>query len=89
MHEIIRNKTLFGILRILIIPIIESGTITSNKKWCSIFPINPISRSVMKNVETRIEICFLFRLIFVIYKNPPMAGSIPNIGNNGIIDKVS
>ena len=43
----------------------------------------------MKNVETRIEICFLFRLIFVIYKNQPIAGSIPNIGNNGIIDKVS
>ena len=32
MHEIIRNKTLFGILRILVIPITESGTITSNKK---------------------------------------------------------
>ena len=84
--EIIRNKTLFGILRILVIPITVSGNITSNKKWCSRVPNNPISKNVMKKVESRINICFLLRLIFVMYKNPPIAGRIPNIGNNGFID---
>ena len=73
----------------MIIPIAESGSITSNKKWYSRFPNNPISKNVIKNVETRMDTCFLLRLIFVIYKNPPIAGRIPNIGNNGIIDKVS
>ena len=88
-HEMRRNKTLFGILWILVIPITERGIITNNMKWYSRVPNNPISKNVMKNVETRMDTCFLLRLNFVIYKNPPIAGRIPNIGNNGIIDKVS
>ena len=89
MHEIIRNKTLFGILWILVIPITASGTIASNKKWCSRVPNNPISKNVVKKVKSKIDRCFLFRSIFVMYKNPPIAGIIPNNGRRGNMDKVS
>ena len=46
-------------------------------------------KNVKKNVDNKIEACFLLKLIFVIYKNPPITGRIPSIGNSGMIDKVS
>ena len=73
----------------MIIPIVTSGTITNNMKWYSIFPNIPMIKNVKKNVDNKIEACFLLKLIFVIYKNPPITGRIPSIGNSGMIDKVS
>ena len=58
-------------------------------KWYSISPKTKINKKKIKRAEIIIKNCNFVSRTFVIYRNPPNTGIIPNIGKTGIIERVS
>ena len=84
-----KNFTLSGIFLILLNPKTTKGVNTNNMKWYSISPKNKINKKRTKRDEIIIKNCNFVSRVFVIYRNPPNTGIIPNIGKIGIIERVS